>query len=161
MRPFAPDVLSIPLVLPSPDFPSPPTNVVTQPLQVYTRCPRPPTRPRVDSSLMPQSSPAPVPQPSNDLPIAIWKGTRSTSNPHPVYNFLSFYRLSLPYFAFVFTLSFVSTPKSTSEALSHPGWKQAMAEEMDTLYSNDKWELVALPPGKSPVVCHWVYTMKV
>ena len=78
---------------------------------------------------MPQSSLAPVPQSFDDLPIAIWKGTRSTSNPHLVYNFLSFHRLSLPYFAFISTLSSVSTPKSTSEALSHPGWKQAMAEE--------------------------------
>ena len=121
--PSAPDVLSIPLVLPSPDFPSPPPDVVTRPLQVYTRRPHPPTRPRVDSSLMPQSSPAPVPQPSDDLPIAIRKGIRSTSNPHPDYNFLSFHSLSLPYFAFVSILSFVSTPKSTSEALSHPGWK--------------------------------------
>ena len=114
--------MSIPLVLPSPDFPSPPTDVVTRPLQVYT-CrprPRPPTGPRVDSSLIPQSSPAPVPQPSDDLPIAIRKGTRSNSNPHPIYNFISFHRLSLPYFVFVSTLSSVSTPKSTSEALSHP-----------------------------------------
>ncbi len=85
---------------------------------------------------MPQSSPAPVLQSSDDLTIAIWKGTRSTSNPHPVYNFLSFHRLSLPYFAFVSTLSSVSTPKSTSKALSHPSWKQAIAEEMDALYSN-------------------------
>ena len=100
---------------------------------------------------MPQSSPAPVPQSSDDLPIAIGKGTRFTSNPHPVYNFLSFHHLSLPYFAFVSTLSSVSTPKSTSEALSHPGWKQAMAEEMNALYSNDTWELVALPPDKFPV----------
>ena len=137
--PSALDVLSIPLVLPSPDFPSPSTDVVTRPLQVYTHRPRPPTRPCVDSSLMPQSSPAPVPQPSDDLPIAIQKGTCSTSNPHPVYNFLSFHRLSLPYFAFVSTLSSVSTPKSTSEALSHLGWKQAMTEEMDALYSNDTW----------------------
>ena len=123
MRSSAPDVLSIPLVLPSPDFPSPPLDVVTRPLQVYTRRPRPrpPTGPRVDSSLMPQSSPASVPQPSDDLPFAIRKGTRSTSNPYPVYNFLSFHRLSLPYFAFVSTLSSVSTPKSTSEALSHSG----------------------------------------
>ena len=100
-----PDVLSIPFVLPSPDFPSPLTDVVTQPLQVYTRRPCSPTWPRVNSSLMPQSSPAPVPQPSDDLPIAIRKGTRSTSNPHPVYNSLSFRRLSLPYSAFVSTLS--------------------------------------------------------
>ena len=102
---------------------------------------------------MPQSSPAPVPQPSDDLPIVIRKGTRSTSNPYHVYNFLSFHHLSLPYFAFVYTLSSVSTPKSTSEALSHPSWKHALAEEMDALYSNDTWELVALPPGKSPVGC--------
>ena len=119
VRPSTPDVLSIPLVLPSPDFPSTPTDVVTRSLQVYTRRPRPPTRPRVDSYLMPQSSPAPIPQTSDDLPITIQKGTRSTSNPHPIYNFLSFHRLSLPYFAFVSTLFSVSTLKSTSEALSH------------------------------------------
>ena len=161
VRPFAPNVLSIPLVLPSPDFPSPPPDVMTRLLQVYTHRPRPPTGPRVDSSLMPQSSPAPVPQPSDDLPIAIRKGTRSTSNPHHVYNFLSFHRLFLPYFVFVSTLSYVSIPKSTSEALSHPGWKQAMAKEMNALYSNDTWELVAFPPGKSLVGCRWVYTVKV
>ena len=108
-----------------------------------------------------QSSPASVPQPSDDLSIAIRKGTRFTSNPHPVYNILSFHRLSLPYFAFVSTLSFVSILKSTSEALSHLGWKQTMSEEMDALYSNDTWELVAFPPGKSPVGCRWVYTVKV
>ena len=62
-RPFVLDVLSIHLVLSSLDFSSPPTNVVTRPLQVYTRRPRPcpPIRPRVDSFLMPQSSLAPVP----------------------------------------------------------------------------------------------------
>ena len=53
------------------------------------------------------------------------------------------------------------TPKSTSKTLSHPGWKQAMAEEMNALYSNDTWKLVALPPGKSPIGCCWVYTVKV
>ena len=36
-----------------------------------------------------------------------------------------------------------------------------MAEEIDALYSNDTWELVALPPGKSHVGCRWVYTVKV
>ena len=59
------------------------------------------------------------------------------------------------------SLSSVSTPKSTSEALSHSGWEQTMAKEMDALYSNDTWELVALPPGKSPIGCRWVYTVKV
>ena len=110
---------------------------------------------------MSPSSPALVPQLPDDLPIAIRKGTRSTSNPHLVYKFLSYHRLSLRYFAFVFTLSSISTPPSTSEALSHPGWKQAMAEEIDALYSNGTWELVTLPPGKSPAGCRWVYTVKV
>ena len=160
MHPSVPDILSIHLVLPSPDFPYPPTNVVTRPLQVYTRHPRPPTGPRVDLSLIPQSSPALVLQPSDDLPITIWKGTRSTSNPRPVYNFLSFNHLSLPSFAFDSTLTSISTPKSTSEALSHPGWKQAMVEEMDAHYSNDTWELVALLPSMSPIGCRWVYTVK-
>ena len=128
--------MSIPLVSPSLDFPSPPMDIVTRPLQVYTRRLHPPTRPLVESSSMPQSFPTPVPQPSNDLPIVIRKGTRSTSNPHPVYNFLNFHRLSLPYFAFVSTLSSAPTPKSTSETLSHLGWKLAMTEETDAIYSN-------------------------
>ena len=110
---------------------------------------------------MPQSSPTLVLQPSDNLPIVIRKGTCSTSNPHLVYNFLSFHCLSLPYFAFISTLFSVSTPKSTSEALSHLGWKQAMTEEIDALYSNGTWELVTLPPGKPLVDCRWVYTMKV
>ena len=36
-----------------------------------------------------------------------------------------------------------------------------MAEEMDALYSNGTWEIVTLPPRKSPVGCCWVYTVKV
>ena len=112
-RPHVPNVLSIPFVLPSPDFPFPPIDVVTRSLQVYTRRPRPPTGPFVETSSMPQSSLAWVPQPSDDLPIVIMKGTRSTSNSHLVYNFFSFHRLSLPYFTFVSTLSFVSTSNDT------------------------------------------------
>ena len=102
---------------------------------------------------MPLSSLAPVPQLSDDLPIAIRKGTCSTSNPHSVYNFLSFHRLSLPYFAFVSTLFSVSTPKSTSETLSHPIWKQVMAKEMDVLYSNGTWEFCR---SSSWQVSHWL-----
>ena len=112
---------------------------MTRPLQIYTRRPRPPIGPLADSSSMLPSSPTPVSQPPHDLPISIRKGTRTTCNPHHVYNCLSFHRLSLPYLAFVSTLSSVSTPKSTSEALSHPGLKQAMAKEMDALYSNGTW----------------------
>ena len=95
-RPHVSNVLHIPLILPPPEFPSPPTDVVTRPLQVYIRHPHPPTGPLADSSSMPPSYLAPVPQPPDDLSIVIRKGTRSTCNPHHVYNFLSYHRLSLP-----------------------------------------------------------------
>ena len=36
-----------------------------------------------------------------------------------------------------------------------------MAKEIDALYSNGTWELIALPPGKSLAGCRWVYTVKV
>ncbi|RVW30164.1 Retrovirus-related Pol polyprotein from transposon TNT 1-94 [Vitis vinifera] len=51
--------------------------------------------------------------------------------------------------------------ESTPEALSHPGWRQAMVDEMAALHSNGTWDLVVLPSGKSTVGCRWVYTVKV
>ena len=96
-----------------------------------------------------------------DLPISIWKGARSSCNPHPIYNFLTYHRLSSPYSAFVSTLSFVSVPQTVHEVLSHLNWKQAMVEEMAALHSNGSWDLVTLPVGKTLVRCRWVYTVKI
>ena len=36
-----------------------------------------------------------------------------------------------------------------------------MVEEMVALHSNGTWDLVSLPPGKFPIGCRWVYTVKV
>ncbi|RVW77211.1 Retrovirus-related Pol polyprotein from transposon RE1 [Vitis vinifera] len=44
-----------------------------------------------------------------------------------------------------FLISSVSLPKSTHEALSHPGWRKAMVDEMAALHSNGTWDLVVLP----------------
>ncbi|XP_019184808.1 PREDICTED: uncharacterized protein LOC109179764 [Ipomoea nil] len=60
-----------------------------------------------------------------------------------------------------FYLSSVSVPNSVREALSHPGWQQAMVDEMVALQSSGTWDLVPLPPGKTVVGCHWVYNVKV
>nr|CAN63917.1 hypothetical protein VITISV_019573 [Vitis vinifera] len=38
---------------------------------------------------------------------------------------------------------------------------KTMVGEMDALHSNDTWDLVVLPSGKSTVGCRWVYTVKV
>lgn len=52
-----------------------------------------------------------------------------TRNSHPIYNFLSYHRIS-PYFSFVSSLSSITIPKNVQEALDHPGWRQAMIVEM-------------------------------
>ena len=39
-------------------------------------------------------------------------------------------------------------------------WKEAMKEEMKSLYKNDTWELTRLPKGKKAIGCKWVYAKK-
>ena len=94
-----------------------PSVTQPQPLQVYTH-PRIDTGPSADSSPMAPSSMTSVLPSLIDLPIAIWKGTRSFRNPHLIYNFPTYHRLSSPYFAFVSTLSSVYVPETMHEALS-------------------------------------------
>ncbi|KAJ7968785.1 Retrovirus-related Pol polyprotein from transposon TNT 1-94 [Quillaja saponaria] len=52
-------------------------------------------------------------------------------------------------------------PKSTNDTFIHPGWWQAMIDEMNALHTNGTWELVSLASGKFTVGCKWVYTIKV
>ena len=141
-------------------------DVSSRPLQVYhlrhrSVVPLPFAKTPADSLPIPSASPTPALPLVDNLPIALQKGNRSTSNPHPIYNFLSYHRLSSPYSAFVSAISSVSLPKTTNEALSHPSWRQAMVDEMDALHSTGTWDLVVLPFGKFPGGCRWVYTVKV
>uniref|UniRef100_A0A2N9IR39 Fibronectin type III-like domain-containing protein n=1 Tax=Fagus sylvatica TaxID=28930 RepID=A0A2N9IR39_FAGSY len=46
------------------------------------------------------------------------------------------------------------------EALSHPGWRKAMEEEMHALDLNHTWDLVHKPAGTSIIGCRWVFTVK-
>ncbi|KAJ7959762.1 Retrovirus-related Pol polyprotein from transposon TNT 1-94 [Quillaja saponaria] len=117
-----------------------------------------------DTVDVPNDSPSvPTPSRASDpvSPPILRRGTRSTRNPYPIYTFLSYHCLSSPYYAFVSSLSSISVPKSTSDALAHPGWRQAMINEMNALHTNGSWELVSLPSGKSTVGYKWVYTVKV
>ena len=136
---------------PTLSFSGPPTT--TPPLLTYHRCPHPATSasipPTQDSpdSLSPSVVPPAPDSKLNNLHVALRKGTRSTRNPHPIYNFLCYGRLSPSYSVFVSSLSSVSIPKTTSEAISHPGWHQTMLDEIDALL------LVPLPPVKTPFSC--------
>ena len=141
-------------------------DVPSRPLQVYHRrhrfvVPLPSVEAPADSLPIPSASPTPALPLVDNLPIALRKGNRSTSNPHLIYIFLSYHRLSSPYSAFVYAISSVSLPKNTNEALSHPIWRQGMVDEMTALHSTGTWDLVVLPFGKFPVGCRWVYTVKV
>ena len=112
-----PPLLSLPVseVLPLPIV-SPTDVVPPRSLQVYhhrpcVAAPLPFAEAPVDSLPTLSASPAPALPSPDDLPIAIRKGIRSTCNPHPIYNFLSYHRLSSPYSAFVSAISFVFSSK--------------------------------------------------
>nr|XP_009768559.1 PREDICTED: uncharacterized protein LOC104219561 [Nicotiana sylvestris] len=51
--------------------------------------------------------------------------------------------------------------RQLGEALSHPGWRQAMIDEMSALHASGTSELVPLPAAKSTVGYRWVYAVKV
>ena len=124
--------------------------------QVYVRrrnkdVPLVPPLPPVEFSLPlpPSASPSadsPPPQSTSDLdlPIAIRKGKR-TCTEHPISNCVSFDHLSHSFKAFSLSLSSLVVPKSYREALSHPGWRKAMEEEMHALELNHTWDLIPKP----------------
>jgi transposase InsO family protein len=126
----------------------------------------PPPPPPVEFSLPlpPSASPSadsPPPQSTSDLDllIAIRKGKR-TCTEHPISNCVSFDHLSPSFKAFSLSLSSLVVPKSYREALSHPGWRKAMEEEMHALELNHTWDLIPKPAGTSIVGCRWVFTVK-
>ena len=45
--------------------------------------------------------------------------------------------------------------------MNHPGWYNAMLEEIQALEVNHTWNLVDLPIGKNIVGCKWVFAIKV
>ena len=148
-HPPSSNVISLPLLYPVPDTSPAPLATPPRPLQVYTRRPHTDIGPPVDSSPMTPSSMTPVLPSPADLPIVIRKGTRSSHNPHPIYNFLTYHRLASSYYALISTLSFVSVPQNVHEVLSHSDWKHAMVEETATLHSSGTWDLVTLPVGQN------------
>ncbi|GJU75135.1 retrovirus-related pol polyprotein from transposon TNT 1-94, partial [Tanacetum coccineum] len=48
-------------------------------------------------------------------------------------------------------------PKKVFEALKHPGWVDAMQEELNHLFRNKVWTLVPLPYGKIAIGSKWVF----
>ncbi|XP_026378738.1 uncharacterized protein LOC113273194 [Papaver somniferum] len=53
-----------------------------------------------------------------------------------------------------------SEPRNFREAMKHPGWRKAMAEEIRALEEQGTWDLTELPPGKKALGSKWIYTEK-
>ncbi|GJR98063.1 retrovirus-related pol polyprotein from transposon TNT 1-94 [Tanacetum coccineum] len=51
-------------------------------------------------------------------------------------------------------------PKRVSEALKHPGWVDAMQEELNQFYINKVWTLIPLPYRKIAIGSKWVFRNK-
>ena len=141
-HPPSSDVISLPLLYPVSNTSLVPLATPPRPLHVHTHHPHTNTGPPANSSPMaPYSTTSVLPSPV-DLLIVIQKGTRSFHNPHPIYNFPTYHRLSSLYSAFVSTLSFVYVPQNVPKALSHPKWKHTIVKKMVDLHSSGTWNLV-------------------
>ncbi|GKC45321.1 retrovirus-related pol polyprotein from transposon TNT 1-94 [Tanacetum coccineum] len=51
-------------------------------------------------------------------------------------------------------------PKKVSEALKHPGWVDAMQDELNQFARNKVWTLVPAPYGKTIIGSKWVFRNK-
>ena len=95
----------------------------------------------------PEDVPVPVPVP---VPR---RSTRENQNQKP--NYLG---------DWVFTAAGLQKePQTVEEAMGSAEkewWKAAMQKEMESIYSNDVWDLVELPNNRRPVGCKWVFKRK-
>ncbi|XP_076899988.1 protein ARABIDILLO 2-like [Bidens hawaiensis] len=74
-------------------------------------------------------------------------------------DYVGYSHLSPEAHAYSATLDSYPIPKNVTTALAHPGWRQAIEEELGALRSNHTWDLVTLPVGKRIVGCRWVFTV--
>ncbi|WKA12263.1 hypothetical protein VitviT2T_029673 [Vitis vinifera] len=94
------------------------------------------------------------------IPKPTYEPELSTKVKYLMSNYVSNHHLSESNKSFLNQLSIVAIPNSVQEALADPRWKTVMNEEMKSLQNNETWELVKCSPGKKPIGCRWIYTMK-
>ena len=88
----------------------------------------------------------------DDTPVPLRRSTRSTQGQRPD-------RLGV----WINTAAKQQTPLTVTEALNcpeHKHWKSAMEMEMNSIYSNDVWDLVKLPPDRKAIGSRWVFKKK-
>ena len=63
-------------------------------------------------------------------------------------------------YSFIASLDSIFLPNIVCEALSHPGWRSAMVDEIWALDDNGMWDLVPLSTSKKAIGCHWMFAVK-
>nr|GEY17725.1 putative reverse transcriptase, RNA-dependent DNA polymerase [Tanacetum cinerariifolium] len=62
--------------------------------------------------------------------------------------------------AFAVSLCSEEIPSSFEQALKSKKWKKTMDDEMKALNKNKTWDQCALPQGKKPAGCRWIFIVK-
>ncbi|RVW67085.1 Retrovirus-related Pol polyprotein from transposon RE1 [Vitis vinifera] len=84
----------------------------------------------------------------------------SNSTPYPLFDVISYNKLSSSFRAFSISISTITEPTTYAEAVVVPEWQHVMRAELQALESNNTWSLCTLPPGKTAVGCKWLYRVK-
>jgi hypothetical protein len=141
---------------PPPPSPSPPPQPSKQPRSIYDS--KPPVihtySRRLQDPSPPVESPSDVSSPAE---------TSSVEDSFPQIS--SHYNLrdrgSLkPVDRYGFAGTVLSEPATYHDAICHPEWQHAMAEEIAALERTGTWDLVPLPSHARPITCKWVYKIK-
>lgn len=98
--------------------------------------------------------------PSRNVPSSNSALVEATGITYPLSDVLSYDKLSPKHRAFTTSLSAEKEPASFAQAVCEPKWRLAMQQELAALKANGTWSLQALPLGKKPVGCKWVYKIK-
>lgn len=87
--------------------------------------------------------------PSASLPVS--RSGRMRQPPHRFQDF---------YLNVVEDLSCSNLPQNAAQALLHPGWKEAMEDELRSIHRNNTWDLVPLPLDRQAISTKWVFRVK-
>lgn len=75
-------------------------------------------------------------------------------------NYISYSLLSVPFCAFINTITKDFILQTYSEAKGHKVWIDSMGVEIGAMTRTATWSITTLPPDKKAIGCKWVNTIK-